>query len=131
MYRCYLIRNGRIVRGDYLDVATLEKAVAEARRLMAMQSRCGPFSGIEIWSGASLVYSDTPYANGMNVPMPIDSPFATPDSTILPTWRPTLGRLTTAAAAEAAKASTEAETVEQAVPRKPIRRRTARGLIAA
>jgi hypothetical protein len=129
MYRCYLIRNGRIVRGDYLDGATLEKAVADARRLMAMQSRFGPFSGIEIWCGDSLVYSDTPYADVMGAPMPVDSPFATPDSTILPNWRPTLGRLTPVAAACGAQDG--AETAHPAVPRKPVRRRTARGLIAA
>jgi len=130
MYRCYLIRNGRIARGDYLDAATLEQAVAEGRLLMAMQSRCGPFSGMEIWCGASLVYSDTPYAGAAGVPAPIDSPFDTPDTTILPTWRPTLGRLTTAAPAGAPD-SIEAEAARLAAPRKPIRRKARRGLIAA
>ncbi|PPQ30123.1 hypothetical protein [Rhodopila globiformis] len=129
MYRCYLIRNGRIVRGDNLDAATLEQAVADGRRLLALRSRSGPFSGIEIWSGSTLVYSDTPYGDAKAAA--IDSPFATPDTTMLPDWRPTLGRLTAAAAPPGAQDGAEADAPRLAAPRKAVRRRAARGLIAA
>jgi hypothetical protein len=131
MYRCYLIRNGRIVRGDYLDAATLEQAVTDARRLMAMHLRCGPFSGMEIWSGTALVYSDTPYGDTTGAPTPIDSPFDTPDTTMLPNWRPTLGRLTSAAAPAGAQDSAEADAARLAAPRRAVRRKAGWGLIAA
>ncbi len=92
MYRCYLIRNGRIALGDDADVDTLANALAHARRLMASPSAGGTFSGMEIWNGATLLYSDTGYAGESAAPAAIVSPFQTAESTILPNWRPSLAR---------------------------------------
>jgi hypothetical protein len=92
MYRCYLIRNGRIALGDDADVETLANALAHGRRLMASRCAGGPFCGMEIWSGATLVYSDAVYAGESAAPAVIFSPFQTAESTILPNWRPSLAR---------------------------------------
>jgi hypothetical protein len=135
MYRCYLLRNGRIVRGDNLDVETLDKAIADGFRLLAMGERSGPFSGMEIWRGASLLYSNIAYADASGARAPVESPFNTPDSTILPNWRPTLARPVTAplpaGSPELLPAEADAATVRFAGLRKLIRRKPARRLIAA
>jgi hypothetical protein len=59
MYRCYLLRDGRIVKAENLDVATLDQAIAAGRRLLADQPRDRIFSGIEIWHGTTMLYADT------------------------------------------------------------------------
>jgi hypothetical protein len=92
MYRCYVIRNGRIASGEDLDVESLATAVAHGRRLLAARMRTGMFSGMEIWSGTSLIYSDKGYTEDPKSSAAIDSPFQTPESTMLPNWRTTLGR---------------------------------------
>jgi hypothetical protein len=92
MYRCYLIRKGRIALGDDADGKTLAEALAHGRRLIASQSPGGTFSGFEIWDGASMVYGDTAYANDADPAVAIESPFQTAESTILPNWRPSLAR---------------------------------------
>jgi hypothetical protein len=56
MYRCYLIRDGRIAVGEDLDADTLDRAVAQGRRLLAAQQDAENFRGIEIWQGRSLLY---------------------------------------------------------------------------
>jgi hypothetical protein len=100
MYRCYLIRDGRIARGDDFDVRTLWKAKALGRKLFALQPQTDNFSGIEIWQGASLLYSDQCHAHDTGRPAPIVSPFETSESTMFLTWRPCVVRplLTTASA---------------------------------
>nr|WP_294504520.1 hypothetical protein [uncultured Rhodopila sp.] len=92
MYRCYLIRNGRIALGDDVDVDTLANALAHGRHLMASRSAGGTFSGMEIWSGGTLLYSDTGYAGESAAPAAIVSPFQTAETTMLPNWRPSLAR---------------------------------------
>lgn len=82
MFRYYLIRNGRIAEGDDLDVETLAMALDRGRRLIAERSKTGAFSGLEIWRGASLVYSDRCYADEIGSPAAIDSPFLTGETTI-------------------------------------------------
>jgi len=144
MYRCYLIRNGRIAIGDDLDGETLAKALAHGRRLIAARSKTETFSGMEIWCGASLVYSDACYADGDGTPPEIDSPFQTPESTILPNWRPSLGRSILAIRSAASQAAPpvvdgnaqlptpDADTPSQvARPRKAVRRKPVRSPIAA
>jgi len=122
------------VRGDDLDVATLEKAIANGFHLLATRVPCGPFNGMEIWSGASLLYSNTPYADAAVIPAPIESPFDTPESTILPNWRPTLARPMTAilpGSSQDHAPTVAAEPMRFAGLRKLIRRKPARRLIAA
>ena len=144
MYRCYLIRNGRIAMGDDLDVETLAKALTHGRRLIAARSETETFSGMEIWCGTSLVYSDACYANGDGPAPKIDSPFQTPESTILPTWRPSLGRpilaIRSTASQEARpvvdgsaqQPAPDAEAPSQvSKPRKAVRRKPVRSPIAA
>jgi hypothetical protein len=58
MYRCYLVRDGRIVMGDDLNVDTFDEAIARGRQLLAAQPDAEEFSGIEIWHRAKLLYSD-------------------------------------------------------------------------
>jgi hypothetical protein len=58
MYRCYLVRAGRIAMGYDLDVGILDEAIACGRRLLAAQPEAENFSGIEIWCRTSLLYSD-------------------------------------------------------------------------
>jgi len=144
MYRCYLIRNGRIAIGDDLDVETLPKALAHGRHLIAARSKTDTFSGMEIWCGTSLVYSDACYADGDGPPPEIDSPFQTPESTILPNWRPSLGRPILAirsAASQEAPPAVDGD-AQQPIPdadtpsqvsrrRKAVRRKPVRGPIAA
>jgi hypothetical protein len=132
MYRCYLIRNGRIVEGDDLDVETPAAAVARGRRLIAERSNTAAFSGLEIWCGASLVYSDRCYADDTRSPSAIDSPFLTRETTILPNWRPSSARpiLLTPPAGEQPAQSTENAPLARL--RKMIRRKPGRsGSVAA
>ncbi len=58
MYRCYLLREGRIVKAENLDVATLDNAIVAGRELLAAQAPSRGFNGIEIWHAASLLYSE-------------------------------------------------------------------------
>jgi hypothetical protein len=144
MYRCYLIRNGRIALGD--DVDTLAHALDHGRHLMASRSAGGPFSGMEIWSGGTLVYTDTAYAGETAAPACIVSPFQTAESTILPNWRPSLARPLLAmrkgigALADALSVidgdarQPEPDASTSSFPRRPrksVRRRSARGPMAA
>jgi hypothetical protein len=59
MFRCYLLRDGRIAKAENLDAATLGQAVTIARRLLQEQPHDRGLSGIEIWDGAAMLYSDT------------------------------------------------------------------------
>jgi hypothetical protein len=70
------------------------------RKLFALQPQTDNFSGIEIWQGASLLYSDQCHAHDTGRPAPIVSPFETSESTMFLTWRPCVVRplLTTASA---------------------------------
>lgn len=146
MYRCYLIRNGRIALGDDVDADTLANALTWGRRLMASRAAGGMFSGMEIWNGATLVYSDIGYAGETAAPAAIVSPFQTAESTILPNWRPSLARPLLAMQkgigaladalsiieGDAQPPEPEAATTSFARRlRKAVRRRTARGPIAA
>ena len=146
MYRCYLIRNGRIALGDDVDVDTLAHAMARGRRLMASRSAGGTCSGMEIWSGGTLVYSDTGYAGESAPPAAIASPFQTAESTILPNWRPSLARPILAMqkgigaladalpVIEGGTRRPEPEPAYPPLPRRPrksVRRRSARGPMAA
>jgi hypothetical protein len=126
MYRCYLIRNGRIAAGDDFDVETLASALERGRRLIADRSKTGAFNGLEIWCGASLVYTDRCYADDTGSPAAIDSPFLTCETTILPNWRPSSSRpiMATPPVAEQKVATVEAGPIARL--RKMIRRRPLR-----
>jgi hypothetical protein len=89
MYRCYLIRNGRIVWGENHDCHTTEEAKASARTLLMSHPHCNSFTGIEVWKGTTLVYrAELRSAQAAS----IASPFDTAESTIYPNWRPTKAR---------------------------------------
>jgi hypothetical protein len=92
MYRCYLIRNGRIAWGEYLDSPTTDEAKASARALWMSHPNGNGFTGIEVWKGATLVHRDEWHADQAGTPSPIASPFETAESTIYSTWRPTTAR---------------------------------------
>lgn len=92
MYRCYLIQNSRIAKAVELAVATLEEAIAQGRALLAVGAGTSGDSGIEVWQQANLLYSDQRHAHDSGVPAPVVSPFATPDSTMLPTTKPSRSR---------------------------------------
>jgi hypothetical protein len=97
LYRCYLLRNGHIAVGDDIDVDGLEAALAHARGLIAARSATETFGGVEIWCGSSLVHSDAPRAAADGAATGVESPFETPESTILPNWRPSASRTLLAA----------------------------------
>jgi hypothetical protein len=88
MYRCYLIRNGRIVWGENLDSPTADDAKAAARALWMSHPDSNDLTGIEVWKGATLVCR----VEQTGKPDPIASPFETAESTIYSTWRPTKAR---------------------------------------
>lgn len=83
MYRCYLIRDGRIARGEDIDRPTFEEAIADARATFG--------SDFEVWQGASLVHREKRHGRH-DRPGPVASPFETAESTMYPTWRPTRSR---------------------------------------
>ncbi len=58
MYRCYLLRAGRIVKADNLDVATLEQAIIAGRSMLADQPMDKSFSGFEIWHGTAMLHAE-------------------------------------------------------------------------
>lgn len=80
MYRCYLIRNGRIARGEDIDSPALDEAIAVARAMFG--------GGFEVWRGGALLHSE----RSDEMIDPIASPFETAESTMFPTWRPTKAR---------------------------------------
>jgi hypothetical protein len=135
MYRCYFIRDGRIVDGNDLDAETPAEAVAGGRRLLEARAWSGFISGMEIWCGEALVYSDRCHADDTGTQAAISSPFATPETTILPNWRPTLARPIGVMAGDAVPVTdtpqTDPEMMRLAALRKAVRRRAVRGTIAA
>jgi len=58
MYRCYLLRDGRIAKAENLEVKTLTDAIVTGRKLLVEQPVAKNYTGIEIWQAASLLYSD-------------------------------------------------------------------------
>ncbi|MDR3531044.1 MAG: hypothetical protein P4L90_10895 [Rhodopila sp.] len=92
MYRCYLIRAGRIAIGDAVNVETLNKAIAHGRRLLAAQPQAEAFTGIEIWRGTSLLYSDKCHTTDTGCPAHIISPFQTYKTTNLSAGHPSATR---------------------------------------
>jgi hypothetical protein len=81
VYRCYLIRNGRIGLSYDICLERLADAVAEGHMILMMQPGSAGFSGIEIWCGGSRVYGDDCYADGTGH-FPVFSPFQTGESTM-------------------------------------------------
>jgi hypothetical protein len=90
MYRCYLVRAGRIAVGCDLDADTIDEAITRGRRLLAAQPESDHFSGIEIWHRARLLHSDDGYADDARDSGPVTSPFQTGEATIFTTWRPSV-----------------------------------------
>jgi hypothetical protein len=93
MYRCYLVRAGRIAMGDDLNVDTFDEAIARGRKLLAAQPEAENFSGIEIWHRARLLYSDDCYEGNAGDLGPVISPFQTGEGTIFTTWHPSVADL--------------------------------------
>ena len=89
MYRCYLIRDGRIAWGEYLECPTTDEAKALGHALRNSRGRSDSFDGIEVWHGESLVYND---GEPRDSTAQTSSPFETAESTIYRTWRPTTAR---------------------------------------
>ncbi|MEA2736787.1 MAG: hypothetical protein QOH05_94 [Acetobacteraceae bacterium] len=58
MYRCYMIRAGRIAMRVDPDVDDIEVAVLRCRLLLTMQAGDEGFGGFEVWRGVSLVYQE-------------------------------------------------------------------------
>src|SRR3954471_1948439 len=92
MYRCYLLSNGRIVRGEDLEASTVAEAIQSGQDVRAALSRSGDPLAMEIWQGASLLYHDAGDVSGKRPAGPIVSPFDTAPSTMFCTWQPTRAR---------------------------------------
>jgi hypothetical protein len=56
MYRCYLMRGGRIVASEDLDVPTLREAILVGYEIFEKKSAADNVDGIEIWQDRSLLY---------------------------------------------------------------------------
>jgi hypothetical protein len=82
VYRCYLVRNGRIELGYDINSERLADAVAQGYAILTMQPPSANFSGIEIWHGGSRVYGDDCYADDTGHLTPVVSPFQTGESTM-------------------------------------------------
>jgi hypothetical protein len=93
MYRCYLVRAGRIAVGYDLNADTIDEAIVRGRTLLAAQPESDHFSGIEIWHRARLLYSDDCYADDARGSGPVISPFQTREGTMVTTWRPSIADL--------------------------------------
>jgi hypothetical protein len=74
MYRCYFIREGRIAAGQDIDVEILKDAIAYGYVLLREQPEAASFSGIELWQGKFLKYSDGYHYEGAGYAAPISSP---------------------------------------------------------
>jgi hypothetical protein len=92
MYRCYLIHDGRIARAEEFTAENLEDAIAQGRALLVADRAATDGSGIEIWQRSSLLYTERRHTSETAIPADIISPFATPDTVILPTWQPSCAR---------------------------------------
>jgi hypothetical protein len=82
LYRCYLIRNGRIELGYDINSKRLADVIAHGHAILEAQPQSDSFSGIEIWCGESRVYGDDCYADDTGHPTPVVSPFQTGESTM-------------------------------------------------
>lgn len=58
MYRCYLLRDGRIGMRDDADLKTINEAIARCRLLLSTQLPGEKFQGFEIWCGTSLIHAE-------------------------------------------------------------------------
>lgn len=96
MFRCYFVDNGRISWGDDLKASTLAEAIEIGKDLRQAFYRDRKSPGFEIWQGAALLYQEVRDAKQIPHSTPIISPFATPESTIYATWRPSRARPVTA-----------------------------------
>jgi hypothetical protein len=93
MYRCYLIHHGRIASAENFAAATLDNAILLGHALLKADRDTDTDSGIELWRQTTQLYTDRQHSDDTGVTADVSSPFATVDSTMLPTWRPTLSRL--------------------------------------
>ena len=82
LYRCYLIRNGRIGLGYDINLETLAEAKVHGHAILAMQPESASFSGIEIWYGEFRIYGDDCHAGDTGHLTPVVSPFQTAESTM-------------------------------------------------
>lgn len=60
-YRCYCLKNGRIVGVDVLNAANDDEAIALGND--AFKQRNGRCEGIEVWQGSRFVYRTGPGAS--------------------------------------------------------------------
>jgi hypothetical protein len=52
--RCFLVKDGKIISEEFLEQATDEECLFEARRLFDLRGKGA--DGFEIWDGARFVY---------------------------------------------------------------------------
>ena len=57
MYRCYLLRNGRIAFGQIIEANSLEDTITASHDLLKQQPPTENFTGIEVWRGADFLYA--------------------------------------------------------------------------
>lgn len=56
MYRCHFISAGRIAQGCHIKVATLDAAIATARKILADLLDDDGYDRLEIWLDSALLY---------------------------------------------------------------------------
>jgi hypothetical protein len=82
LYRCYLIRNGRIELGYDINLERRTDVIAHGYETITRQPQSASFGGIEIWSGEFRVYGDDCYADETRHLTPVVGPFQTGESTM-------------------------------------------------
>jgi hypothetical protein len=93
MYRCYFVHRGRIAKAEEFAAPTLHNAILWGRALLKADRETTNDSGIELWWQTIRLYTDWRHSGDTGIMADVESPFATDESTMLPTWRPTLARL--------------------------------------
>jgi hypothetical protein len=56
IYRCYVVKSGRIIAGEDIDAATLGEAIAAGFKMIAERADAHLIDGFEIWQGWSFRY---------------------------------------------------------------------------
>jgi hypothetical protein len=65
MYRCYILRDGRIHMRVEPDLAGVDEAIVCCRTILATHEERETLNGFEVWCGVSLVYSEIAATGGM------------------------------------------------------------------
>ena len=64
MYRCYILRDGRIQMRVDPDLPDIDEAIVCCRTILGMHEEREQLNGFEVWRGVSLIYREVAAATG-------------------------------------------------------------------